>query len=86
MVAIRELTKIYGSTRAVNGLAFEVAPAEIVGLIGPNGAGKTSTLRSFRTGLRWSSRRGSESRQPTLLVAALRSSAKAWWRYSPAKA
>lgn len=45
MIAIRDLTKMYGSTRAVNGLSFEVAPGEIVGLIGPNGAGKTSTLR-----------------------------------------
>ena len=45
MIAIRELTKVYGSTRAVNGLSLDVAPGEIVGLIGPNGAGKTSTLR-----------------------------------------
>ena len=45
MIAIRDLTKSYGSTRAVNGLSFDVAPGEIVGLIGPNGAGKTSTLR-----------------------------------------
>ena len=45
MIAIRELTKVYGSTRAVNDLSLDVAPGEIVGLIGPNGAGKTSTLR-----------------------------------------
>jgi ABC-2 type transport system ATP-binding protein len=45
MIAIRELTKVYGATRAVNGLSLDVAPGEIVGLIGPNGAGKTSTLR-----------------------------------------
>jgi len=45
MIAIRELTKMYGSMRAVSALSFEVAPGEIVGLIGPNGAGKTSTLR-----------------------------------------
>ena len=45
MIAIRFLTKTYGSTRAVEGLSFDVAPGEIVGLIGPNGAGKTSTLR-----------------------------------------
>ena len=45
MIAIRDLVKSYGSTHAVNGLSFEVAPGEILGLIGPNGAGKTSTLR-----------------------------------------
>jgi ABC-2 type transport system ATP-binding protein len=45
MIAIRELVKTYGTARAVNGLSFDVAPGELVGLIGPNGAGKTSTLR-----------------------------------------
>ena len=45
MIAIRGLTKTYGSTRAVENLSLDVAPGEIVGLIGPNGAGKTSTLR-----------------------------------------
>jgi ABC-2 type transport system ATP-binding protein len=45
VITVRELTKTYGSTRAVNGLSFDVAAGEILGLIGPNGAGKTSTLR-----------------------------------------
>ena len=44
-IAVSGLTKIYGATTAVNGLSFDVAPGEIVGLIGANGAGKTSTLR-----------------------------------------
>lgn len=45
MIAIRDLTKTYGPTRAVQGLSLDVRPGEILGLIGPNGAGKTSTLR-----------------------------------------
>jgi ABC-2 type transport system ATP-binding protein len=45
MIAVRDLTKTYDSTRAVDALSFEVGPGEILGLIGPNGAGKTSTLR-----------------------------------------
>ena len=45
MISLRNLTKTYGSARAVDGLSLDVAPGEIVGLIGPNGAGKTSTLR-----------------------------------------
>jgi ABC-2 type transport system ATP-binding protein len=45
MIAIRGLTKTYGSIRAVEELSLDVMPGEIVGLIGPNGAGKTSTLR-----------------------------------------
>jgi len=45
MIAVTNLTKLYGEFRAVDSLSFAAAPAEIVGLIGPNGAGKTSTLR-----------------------------------------
>jgi ABC-2 type transport system ATP-binding protein len=45
MIAVSNLTKIFGTLTAVDRLSFNVAPGEIVGLIGPNGAGKTSTLR-----------------------------------------
>src|SRR5262249_52598622 len=31
--------------RAVDGIAFDVAPGEVVGFLGPNGAGKTTTLK-----------------------------------------
>ena len=34
-------------TAAVEGLAFTLAPGEILGLLGPNGAGKTTTLHSI---------------------------------------
>jgi len=46
-IAVQELKRVYGDFTAVDGLAFDVAPGEIVGLIGPNGAGKTTTLRSL---------------------------------------
>ncbi|MGH7393071.1 MAG: ABC transporter ATP-binding protein [Candidatus Rokuibacteriota bacterium] len=44
-VSIRGLTKRYGDLAAVEGLALEVKPRELVALLGPSGCGKTTTLR-----------------------------------------
>jgi ABC-2 type transport system ATP-binding protein len=46
-IEVRDYHKSYGSTIAVAGINFRVAPGEILGLVGPNGAGKTSTLRAL---------------------------------------
>ena len=46
-IAVEQLTRTYGAFVAVDGLSFDVAAGEIVGLIGPNGAGKTTTLRTL---------------------------------------
>jgi ABC-2 type transport system ATP-binding protein len=45
MIEAHELTKCYGSTRAVDGLSFTVRPGLVTGFLGPNGAGKSTTLR-----------------------------------------
>jgi ABC-2 type transport system ATP-binding protein len=45
VIVARQLTKLYGSFAAVDGISFEVQPGEVLGLVGPNGAGKTTTLR-----------------------------------------
>jgi len=45
MIRILNATKHFGNKVAVDGLALEVAPAEVVGLLGPNGAGKTTTIK-----------------------------------------
>ncbi len=50
-VMVQDLTKIYGPTRAVDGIGFEVQAGEVFGLLGPNGAGKTTTLECIE-GLR----------------------------------
>src|SRR5262249_50675604 len=39
------LTKDYGSFRALSGMNLSVAPGEIVGLLGPNGSGTSTALR-----------------------------------------
>jgi iron(III) transport system ATP-binding protein len=44
-VRIKDLTKRYGETAAVESLGLEVAPRELVALLGPSGCGKTTTLR-----------------------------------------
>jgi ABC-2 type transport system ATP-binding protein len=45
MITVKELTKRYARTVAVDEISFEVAKGQIVGFLGPNGAGKTTTMR-----------------------------------------
>lgn len=45
MIQVRELTKVFGNTLAVDHVTFDVAQGQIVGFLGPNGAGKSTTLR-----------------------------------------
>ena len=44
-VEVNNLSKSFGSTRAVEDVSFAVERGEIFGLLGPNGAGKTTTIR-----------------------------------------
>ncbi|MEV1329250.1 ATP-binding cassette domain-containing protein [Micromonospora costi] len=45
MILVRELTKRYGPTLALDNLSFEVRPGAVTGFLGPNGAGKSTALR-----------------------------------------
>jgi ABC-2 type transport system ATP-binding protein len=45
MIEVRNLTKKFGTTVAVDDLSFDVKPGLVTGFLGPNGAGKTTTMR-----------------------------------------
>lgn len=45
MIEVNGLTKVYGSTVAVDDLTFTVKPGVVTGFLGPNGAGKSTTMR-----------------------------------------
>jgi lipooligosaccharide transport system ATP-binding protein len=45
LLQVQNLSKRYGNTAVVQGLSFDIAPGECLGVIGPNGAGKTTTIR-----------------------------------------
>ncbi|HET7630245.1 MAG TPA: ABC transporter ATP-binding protein [Candidatus Saccharimonadales bacterium] len=49
MVEVKDLVKVYGSKKAVDGISFNVKKGEIFGILGPNGAGKTTTLEMLET-------------------------------------
>jgi ABC-2 type transport system ATP-binding protein len=45
MIEIKNLSKFFGTTKAVDDITFNIGKGEIVAFLGPNGAGKTTTMR-----------------------------------------
>jgi ABC-2 type transport system ATP-binding protein len=45
MITVKNLSKRYARTVAVDHISFEVQKGQVVGFLGPNGAGKTTTMR-----------------------------------------
>ena len=48
---VKQLSKSYGSIRAVDSLSFEVRKGSVFGILGPNGSGKTTTLGMLTTAI-----------------------------------
>jgi ABC-2 type transport system ATP-binding protein len=47
VIEIHNLTKMYGKSRGISDINFNVGQGEIFGFIGPNGAGKSTTIRTL---------------------------------------
>jgi len=45
VIELTNVTKTFGTTKAVNAISLRLLPGEVYGFLGPNGAGKTTTIR-----------------------------------------
>jgi len=48
-VVVRDISRKFGDTQALDGVSFETKQGELFGLVGPDGAGKTTLFRILTT-------------------------------------
>lgn len=48
-IKVEQLTKVYGTQKALNNVSFSVEKGDIVGFLGPNGAGKSTMMKILTT-------------------------------------
>lgn len=48
-IVVENLTKAFGTQKAVDNISFRVNTGEVLGFLGPNGAGKTTTMKAITT-------------------------------------
>ncbi|PWU20100.1 MAG: multidrug ABC transporter ATP-binding protein [Bdellovibrio sp.] len=49
IIAVKDLSKVFGSFTAVQAVNFTVLEGQVFGFLGPNGAGKTTTIKMLTT-------------------------------------
>ena len=48
-ITVKNISKVFGTQKALNNVSFSIAKGEIVGFLGPNGAGKSTMMRILTT-------------------------------------